>query len=166
MSYSIAELNQLNQDAFVAAVGHVFEHTPSIAARVWSQRPFQDVTELHQKMVAMMNELNRAEQLSLICAHPDLGSKLKMAEASVKEQAGIGLDRLSPEEYRRFQQLNQAYREKFGFPFIIAVKNHTRESILAAFEQRLLNSQEVERRQALAEIAAIARFRLLDLVHA
>lgn len=166
MSYSIAELNQFSQDAFVAAVGNVFEHTPAIAAQAWTQRPFQDVTDLHQKMVDGMNGLNSADQLALICAHPDLGSKLKMAEASVKEQAGIGLDRLTPEEYERFQQLNQAYRDKFGFPFIIAVKNHTRESILAAFEQRLLNSKPVELQQALAEITTITRFRLLDLVRA
>lgn len=166
MSYSIAELNQLSQDAFIAAVGNVFEHTPSIAAQAWSQRPFKDVTDLHQTMVAVMHGLTLADQLALIGAHPDLGSRLKMAEASVKEQAGVGLDRLSPQDYARFQQLNQAYRDKFGFPFIIAVRNHTRESILTAFEQRLLNSQEVELQQALAEITAITRFRLLDLVHA
>ncbi|WNZ25934.1 2-oxo-4-hydroxy-4-carboxy-5-ureidoimidazoline decarboxylase [Leptolyngbya sp. NK1-12] len=164
MFYSITELNQSNQDAFVAALGSVFENTPSIAAQAWEQRPFADVNDLHQKMVAVVQKLSTADQLALICAHPDLGSRVKMAEASVKEQAGVGLDRLSPDEYERFQQLNHSYREKFGFPFIIAVKNHTRESILAAFEQRLLNAQSVELQQALAEIAAISRFRLLDLI--
>ena len=87
-----------------------------------------------------------------------------MAMASVQEQAGIGLDRLTPEEYDRFLSLNQAYRNKFDFPFIIAVKNHTKDSILAAFEQRLQNSSDLERNQALAEIFQIAKFRLATMV--
>lgn len=87
-----------------------------------------------------------------------------MAEASVKEQAGVGLDRLSSEEYESFQLLNQAYKNKFGFPFIVAVKNHTKTSILAAFEQRLANPEDVEVAQAIAEIVQIAKFRLLALV--
>jgi 2-oxo-4-hydroxy-4-carboxy-5-ureidoimidazoline decarboxylase len=164
MSYTIAELNQFSQDSFVAAVGAVFEHTPSIAAQAWHQRPFHDVAELHQRLVSVMQTLSESEQLALICAHPDLGSRIKMAEASVKEQSSLKLDQLSPDEYDQFQRLNQAYRAKFGFPFIIAVRNHTKASIVAAFEQRLLNSAEVERQQALAEIAEIARFRLFDLV--
>jgi 2-oxo-4-hydroxy-4-carboxy-5-ureidoimidazoline decarboxylase len=111
-----------------------------------------------------MQNLSSDEQFALICAHPDLGSRIKMAEASVKEQAGAGLDQLSPAEYQQFQQLNQAYKAKFGFPFIIAVRNHTRTSIVAAFQHRLQNSIEAERQQALREIAEIARLRLFDLV--
>jgi 2-oxo-4-hydroxy-4-carboxy-5-ureidoimidazoline decarboxylase len=104
------------------------------------------------------------KQLALICAHPDLGSKLKMAEASINEQAGVGLDRLSLEEYERLKLLNQSYKDKFGFPFIIAVKNHTKDSILEAFEHRLQNTLDAEKQRALAEIAEIAKFRLIDLV--
>jgi 2-oxo-4-hydroxy-4-carboxy-5-ureidoimidazoline decarboxylase len=89
---------------------------------------------------------------------------VKMAEASVQEQSGAGLDRLSPDEFERFQQLNQAYRQKFGFPFIVAVRNHTKDSILAEFDRRLHHAPEAERQQALAEIAQITRFRLLDWV--
>ncbi|MFN5765028.1 MAG: 2-oxo-4-hydroxy-4-carboxy-5-ureidoimidazoline decarboxylase, partial [Pseudanabaena sp.] len=100
-------------------------------------------------------------QLKLICAHPDLGSKFKMAEASVQEQSTVGLDQLSATEYDRFQYLNQAYKDKFAFPFIIAVRNHTKDSILKAFEQRLLNNLEVEKKQAIAEIIEIARWRLI-----
>lgn len=164
MSFSIAELNQMNQEAFVAALGAVFEETPTIARQAWSDRPFRDVTDLHQKMVQVVNRMSAEEQLALIKAHPDLGSRAKMAEASVQEQAGVGLDRLSPEEYQRFQSLNQAYRTTFGFPFIIAVKNHTKASILNAFEQRLKNSMEIEKQQALSEIAQIAQFRLQSIV--
>jgi 2-oxo-4-hydroxy-4-carboxy-5-ureidoimidazoline decarboxylase len=164
MSFSIQQLNQMSQEAFVAALGTVFEDTPEIARQAWSDRPFQDVADLHQKMVQVVNTMSSDEQLALIKAHPDLGSRAKMAEASVQEQAGVGLDRLSPDEYQRFQSLNQAYQTKFGFPFIIAVKNHTKTSILNAFEQRLQNSTEAEKHQALSEIAQIARFRLEGLV--
>ncbi|MBF2027785.1 MAG: 2-oxo-4-hydroxy-4-carboxy-5-ureidoimidazoline decarboxylase [Oscillatoriales cyanobacterium C42_A2020_001] len=164
MPYSIAELNQMTQAAFVDALGAVFEDTPAIARDTWNRRPFTNVDDLHQKMVSVVNGLSEDDQLDLICAHPDLGSKAKMAEASVQEQAGVGLDRLSPEEFERFQALNHQYREQFGFPFIIAVKNHTKTSILQAFEQRLQNDAKTEQQQAITEITQIARFRLADLI--
>ncbi len=164
MTYPIAALNHMSQAEFVAAVGAVFEDTPAIAAQAWAARPFATVADLHQKLAAVMQQLNSAEQLALICAHPDLGSRLKMAAASVQEQAGLGLDRLSPQEFDRFQQLNQRYKAKFGFPFIIAVRNQTRASILEAFDRRLQNSIEVEQQQALTEISQIAQLRLLALV--
>ncbi len=164
MPYSIAELNQMSQEAFVKALGAVFEDTPAIAYQVWNQRPFADVAELHQQMVDVVKAMSPEQQLALIQAHPDLGSQAKMAEASVKEQAGAGLAQLSLEEYDRFQSLNRAYKDKFGFPFIVAVKNHTKGSILDSFERRLENSMEAEMEQALTEIAQIARFRLVELV--
>ena len=164
MSYTITELNQISQEAFVEALGAVFEHTPAISHQTWNKRPFADVTQLHQSMVDVVKAMTRDQQLTLIRAHPDLGSKAKMAEASVKEQAAVGLERLNPEEYERFQTLNQGYKHKFGFPFIIAVKHHTKASILEAFSLRLENSVDAEMEQALTEIAEIARFRLLDLL--
>jgi 2-oxo-4-hydroxy-4-carboxy-5-ureidoimidazoline decarboxylase len=164
MPYSLSDLNQMSQMDFVAALGAVFEDTPAIAQKVWHHRPFKDRKELHQCMVDVVKSARPAEQLALIRAHPDLGNKAKMAIASVQEQAGVGLDRLSPEEYDRFMALNQAYREKFGFPFIIAVKNHTATSILEAFIHRLKNSAAIEIKQSLSEIAQIAEFRLLELV--
>ncbi|WP_421658000.1 2-oxo-4-hydroxy-4-carboxy-5-ureidoimidazoline decarboxylase [Leptothermofonsia sp. ETS-13] len=164
MPYLIAELNQMNQEEFVGAVGAVFEDTPAIAQQAWNSRPFANITDLHQKMVVVLSSMSREEQLALIRAHPDLGSRAKMAEASVKEQAGVGLDRLTLEEFERFHALNQAYKDQFGFPFIVAVKNHTKASILEAFEHRLQNPVKVEMETAIAEIAEIARFRLLDLI--
>jgi 2-oxo-4-hydroxy-4-carboxy-5-ureidoimidazoline decarboxylase len=164
MPFSIEQLNQLSQEEFVETLGAVFEDTPAIAQQNWSERPFRDLADLHQKMVQVVNEMSAEDQLALIKAHPDLGSKAKMAEASVQEQAGVGLDRLSPEEYQRFHCLNEAYKTKFGFPFIIAVKHHTKDSILQAFEQRFQNPGETEKYQALSEIAQIARFRLAELV--
>jgi 2-oxo-4-hydroxy-4-carboxy-5-ureidoimidazoline decarboxylase len=164
MPYSLSELNQMSQAEFVAALGAVFEDTPAIAQQVWHQRPFQDEIELNRCMVDAVKSASLEEQLALIRAHPDLGSKAKMAIASLQEQAGAGLDCLSPEEYDRFIALNRAYKEKFGFPFIIAVKNHTTTSILKAFAQRLENPSKAEMNQALSEIARIAEFRLLELV--
>lgn len=160
----IAQLNQMNQAEFVQAVGMVFEDTPEIAAQAWLQRPFTDVSDLYQKMVAVLQTISESAQIALIQAHPDLGSKVRMTNASVQEQAGAGLDRLTPEEYEQFQSLNQTYRSKFGFPFIIAVRNHTKANILEAFDRRLQNSIEQERSQTLTEIAQIAYFRLTDLV--
>jgi 2-oxo-4-hydroxy-4-carboxy-5-ureidoimidazoline decarboxylase len=162
--YSIAQLNQMSQAEFVTALGSLFEETPMIAHQAWSQRPFADPADLHQRMLEVVNTLSPAEQIAFIQAHPDLGSKTKMADASVQEQAGLGLNQLTPEEYQLFQQLNQAYKAKFGFPFIVAVKNHTKASILRAFDRRLLNEPNVEIQQALAEIAQITQFRLHNLV--
>lgn len=164
MPFTISELNQMSQEAFAKALGAVFESTPAIAQKAWKARPFTDIADLHQKMVDVVEWMPPEEQLALIRAHPDLGSKAKMADASVQEQAGAGLDRLTPEEYSHFHALNQAYQERFGFPFIIAVKNHTKDSILEAFKQRLKNTVEVERERAITEITQIAWFRLLNLI--
>ncbi|MBD2176251.1 2-oxo-4-hydroxy-4-carboxy-5-ureidoimidazoline decarboxylase [Pseudanabaena sp. FACHB-1998] len=151
----------MSQSEFTAALGSIFENTPEIAHQAWLARPFENVPQLHQSMAAIVKSMDEAAQLKLICAHPDLGAKFKMAEASVQEQSTVGLDRLSATEYTHFQQLNQAYKNKFSFPFIIAVRNHTKDSILQAFGQRLENSKEAEQQQAIAEIIEIARWRLL-----
>lgn len=165
MIYSLIQINQMDRPQFIQALGEIFEHTPTIATETWHQRPFTSIEDLHHKMMAVVLGFEMGQKLTLVRAHPDLGSKVKMAEASVQEQAGAGLDRLSSIEYTRFQQLNQSYQEKFGFPFIIAVKNHTKLSILESFEQRLENSVELELMSAIAEINQIARFRLVALIN-
>ncbi|MEC4802714.1 MAG: 2-oxo-4-hydroxy-4-carboxy-5-ureidoimidazoline decarboxylase [Jaaginema sp. PMC 1079.18] len=154
----------MNQAAFTEALGEIWENTPAIAQQSWQNRLFTDITALHQSMVKVVQQMSPAEQLALIQAHPDLGSKTKMAQASVQEQSQVGLNTLSSAEYQQFQSLNQAYQDKFGFPFIIAVKNHTKTSILAAFKRRLQNSLDAEKQQALTEISQIARFRLEAIV--
>lgn len=161
----LSELNQMNQDDFVAALGWIFEDSPWVVAKAWAKKPFTDVLSLHQSMVDVVREASDTEKLALICAHPNLGAKAKMAEASVKEQAGVGLDRLSPQEHDKFNSLNQAYKEKFNFPFIIAVRNHTKESILRSFSQRLENTKETEIQTVLAEIEKIALFRLQEFIN-
>ncbi|MEM6446617.1 MAG: 2-oxo-4-hydroxy-4-carboxy-5-ureidoimidazoline decarboxylase [Cyanobacteria bacterium P01_D01_bin.123] len=164
MTYSLAAINGMDRDRFVAVLGGIFENTPTIAAAVWHRRPFVSVAALHEAMINEMQSLESDRQLTLIRAHPDLGSKAQMAPASMREQAAVGLDRLSPSEFETFQQLNRAYTSKFGFPFIIAVKHHTKASILSAFTRRLQHAIEVEKREALKEISDIARLRLDEIV--
>ena len=160
MPHSLQALNQMDQADFTAALGAVFEETPAVAATVWQQQPFATVDQLHGSMVAVVQGWDRDRQLALLKAHPQLGERTPMAAASVAEQQSRGLTQLTTDAADRLQQLNQAYREKFGFPFIIAVKHHSRESIFAELERRLENSDDQERQQALVEVAAIARLRL------
>ena len=160
MPYTLAQLNTLPEADFVAAVGPAFEDTPTIAAQVWPQRPFASVADLHSKMVAIVQAMSAADQLTLINAHPDLGARVSMAEASIAEQSQAGLNTLSAAEYDQFQSLNQRYKETFGFPFILAVAGHTKTSILENFAQRLNNAPPLEQATALEEIEKIARLRL------
>jgi 2-oxo-4-hydroxy-4-carboxy-5-ureidoimidazoline decarboxylase len=104
------------------------------------------------------------ERLALLRAHPDLGTRARMSDASVGEQKGAGLDRLTREEFDRLQRLNRAYREKFGFPFLFAVKGSTKHDILAALERRLAAAPEEELDEALRQVGRIALFRLRDLL--
>lgn len=160
MGYSIIEINQMTQPEFVQVFGSVFEDTPSIAAQAWHRRPFLDLASLYQAMITLVEQMPEDDLLTLIRAHPDLGSRVQMAPASVQEQTSVGLDRLSPAEYGRFQQLNNTYQTKFDFPFIMAVKGQTKEVILAAFAERLNHTAAREKQQAILEIEKIARFRL------
>ncbi|MGD1949874.1 MAG: 2-oxo-4-hydroxy-4-carboxy-5-ureidoimidazoline decarboxylase [Leptolyngbyaceae cyanobacterium] len=164
MAYSISNINQMTQTEFVTAFGDVFEDTPSLAEQTWHHCPFTDLAHLHQTMVTLVDQLSPDAQLVLIRAHPDLGSRVHMAPASVQEQTGVGLNNLSAAEYKKFQILNKSYQTKFGFPFIMAVKGQTKEAILTAFDRRLQNSPAHEQQQAILEIVKIAHFRLNDLI--
>ena len=159
-STSIEELNDLNRAEFVELLGKIFEETPAIAERVWRDRPFQSITDLHQKMTAIVSQMTQDEQLALIRAHPELGSRATMAEASVQEQAGAGLGQLTAAERQQIEDLNRAYRRKFEFPFVMAIKGYGKAEILTAFEARLENDKEVEKARSLLEISKIARLRL------
>ncbi|MEM9447466.1 MAG: 2-oxo-4-hydroxy-4-carboxy-5-ureidoimidazoline decarboxylase [Cyanobacteria bacterium P01_E01_bin.6] len=162
--YTLSELNQMDQSAFTNALGAVFEETPAIAHDSWHHRPFETLEQLHQVMVDIVRSFSREQQLVLIRAHPDLGSRATMADASVEEQASVGLNQLTPAEYDVIQSLNNDYKNRFDMPFIIAVKQHTKASIFDAFRQRLTHSPDLEIHQALEEIATIARFRLDGLI--
>ena len=163
-----ADLPTLRRDEFMALFADVFEHSPWVAERAWRNAPFSDQASLLAAMTRAMTAADRAEKLALIRAHPDLAGRTAiggdLTDASRREQAGAGLDQCSPEEYARFQELNAAYKEKFGFPFIMAVKNSTRQQILDAFATRLNNTAEEEFATALGQIARIAAFRLDDII--
>lgn len=162
--YSLEEINAMNRQEFIEKIGWVFEHSPWIANKTWDYRPFPSLHELYQLMVQVVKEAHMEDQLDLIRAHPDLGGKLKMTDSSVKEQKGAGLDSLTAEEYLEFAALNKAYSEKYGFPFILAVKGHTKESIYKAMKERIKASKEQEFQTALTQIFAISKFRLDDIV--
>jgi 2-oxo-4-hydroxy-4-carboxy-5-ureidoimidazoline decarboxylase len=163
-TYSLAEINAMPAADFVAALGDVFEHAPWVAERAAAGRPYPTVAALHGGLMQAIRTAPAAPQLAFVRGHPELGGKLAragtMTEASKSEQGGLGLDRLNDEEFARLERLNAAYRERFGFPFIICVRRHTRASILAEFERRLGNDPAAELATALAEIGHITRLRL------
>jgi 2-oxo-4-hydroxy-4-carboxy-5-ureidoimidazoline decarboxylase len=165
---TIQTINTLDRDAFVERLGSLFEGSPWIAAETWHVRPFVDVDQLHDALCATMRAAPEQRQVALIRAHPDLAGKAAIAgdltPESTREQASAGLDRLTPAEYERFNRLNTAYRDKFGFPFVICVREHTKGSILGGFEMRLRNDHSREITAALDEIAKIARLRLDDIM--
>ena len=157
---TIAELSACDRVRFVAALGWIFEDSPWVAERTWKQRPFSSVMQLHAAMTEVVASASRDEQLALLRAHPDLGTRARMSDASTGEQAGAGLDRLTGAELERLQRLNAAYREKFGYPFLFAVKESTTQQILAALEERLPRNPDDEFAEALRQVYRIARFRL------
>ena len=165
---SLAALNTVSADEFVKAVGPVFEHSPWIAELTFAKKPFASLDNLHAQLCATVKNSGAAKQLALIRAHPDLVGRLaltgQLTKESTGEQAGAGLDKLSPAEIILFQNHNAAYQEKFGFPFVICARLNKKSAILTGFAQRLKNSREQEIQAALAEIFKIAELRLRDLI--
>ena len=164
---SLAELNSQDRSSFVTALGQLFEHSPWVADETWPRRPFRDASHLHAELCATMRAAAPARQLELIRAHPDLAGRLarlnQLTADSTREQASAGLDRLTDAELAEFQALNEDYRRKFEFPFIICARLNAKEAILAAMRCRLPNDPETERAAALAEIEKIAWLRLQDV---
>jgi 2-oxo-4-hydroxy-4-carboxy-5-ureidoimidazoline decarboxylase len=180
---TLEEVNRLGREEFVSRLGSVFESSPWVAERAWGSRPFGSFFELHGAMVEAVDEASEERRMDLIRAHPDLAGRAAVAgeltPESTSEQASAGLDRLTPEEYEAFTKMNTNYRERFGFPMIVCVREHTKmpstayeiptltkESILRNAKDRLKNSREEEVEVALGEIAKIARLRLMELVAA
>ena len=165
---TIDEINALDQESFVAALGSLFEGSPWIAAEAWRRRPFESIAQLHRALCDVLYHASIEPQVALIRAHPDLVGKAALAGTlvpeSIREQASAGLDRLSPEEIATFTRLNQAYKDRFGFPFVICARQNKKDSILAGFARRLDNSRAQEIATALGEIAKISYLRLLDKV--
>jgi OHCU decarboxylase len=161
---TISELNQMDRAAFIAAVGYIFEHSPWVAGRAFDARPFAGLDALHAAMTDQVEHASFAERLALLQAHPDLGARARLSEASTAEQAGAGLDSLTPGEFEQLHRLNNAYRARFGFPFLLAVKGSTKHDILRALQLRMEATPEDEYREALRQVYRIARFRLEDSI--
>ena len=165
---TLSEINRLDQRQFVEILGPLFEHSPWIAERTWSARPFADRASLHRTLCETVAHANEAEKLSLLRAHPDLVGRAALAgtltASSTKEQASAGLDNLTTQEIAQFQQYNRDYQEKFDFPFIICARLNKKEAILAGFVSRLQNSHAQELETALGEVSKIAWLRLCDVV--
>ena len=165
---TLDQINAADRAEFTAALGHLFEHSPWVAEEAWARRPFRDVAELHAALCAAMRAAPVARQLALIRAHPDLAGRLarqrQLTAESTREQASAGLDRLSDAEMEEFQRLNDAYRARFGFPFIICARLNAKDAIVAAMRARIANTLEAEHEAALAEIGKIAWLRLEDLL--
>ena len=157
-----------DKQAFVARFGAVFEHSPWVAERAWEKRPFASVDLLHQAMIQAAAQATMEEKLALVRAHPELAGREAKAGAltagSAGEQGRLGFTSLGTEEFLKMQEINRAYREKFGFPCIIALRLHrSRDSVMQEMQQRLRNSPEIELNNALQQIGHIARGRLEKL---
>jgi 2-oxo-4-hydroxy-4-carboxy-5-ureidoimidazoline decarboxylase len=165
---TLAEINALDRAGFVETLGHLFEHSPWVAEDTWSRRPFRDATQLHAELCHTMRRASRERQLALIRAHPDLAGRLalqrQLTADSTREQASAGLNALTSPDLSEFQRLNETYRAKFGFHFVICARLNAKAAILAAMKARVQSAPDTEFETALGEIEKIARLRLDDLV--
>jgi 2-oxo-4-hydroxy-4-carboxy-5-ureidoimidazoline decarboxylase len=163
-SYSLDTLNTASEADFTAALADIYEHSPWVAKAASARRPFATIAALHEAMKAAVNAASPDARLALIKAHPDLAGKAARAGVltadSTNEQASVGLDRLTETEFARFHRLNDAYQTKFGIPFIVCVRRHTKDSILREFERRLNHAHANEMATALGEIFRIGELRL------
>jgi 2-oxo-4-hydroxy-4-carboxy-5-ureidoimidazoline decarboxylase len=166
--FTVSEINELDRESFVRIVGPAFEHSPWIAEATWPKRPFGSAAMLHRQLCQTVVAASQEQQLGLIRAHPDLVGRAALAgtltRESTGEQASAGLSQLSSGEIALFEKQNNAYKNKFGFPFVICARLNKKEAILAGFENRLKNSRDREIKTALEEIFKIAELRLRDLI--
>jgi len=163
-------VSELSQAEFAQALDGIFEHSPWIAERTWQRRPFADAVTLSEALAQTLMAASQAEQLALIKAHPELAGKAAIAgeltAESAGEQAGARLDACTPEEFARLHALNAAYRERFGFPFILAVRGLDRKTIIERFAQRVACEPAEEFAEALRQIVRIASLRLVARIEA
>lgn len=169
-TYTIEQLNAMPVPEFVKVLGGIYEHSPWFAEAAAQQRPFASAAELATALREAVDAAGREAQIKLVRAHPELAGKAavrgELTAESTREQAGAGLDQCTPDEFLRLQNLNTAYNQKFGFPFILAVRGYDRHGIIDAFARRLENAPEVELQTCINQIHRIAQFRLNDLVSA
>ena len=166
----MAPINAMDRAAFVVKFGAIFEKSPWVAEEAWERRPFASLDDMHAAMVAVVKNAPASKELALLQAHPDLAGKEAqagtMTASSVSEQASAGLNSLSQAEFAELTHLDNAYKAKFGFPFIIAVRMHTKEGIFSEFKRRLQNDTQTEFANDLQNVYIITRLRLNKLLDA
>lgn len=165
---TLQEINSVDHERFVDTLSPLFEGPPWIPEQAWQHRPFHSREQLYDVLCTIMYQATPEQQLALLRAHPDLVGRAALAgtlsPASTGEQAAAGLDHLTPDEIVTFNELNQAYQVRFGFPFVICARANKKESILKGFATRLHNTHEQEIQIALSEVARICSFRIQDLI--
>jgi OHCU decarboxylase len=161
---TITDVNTLSEEAFTELFEGIFEASGWVAKRAYASRPFSSLNDMHAAMWRQVEEASPAEQLQLLRAHPDLGSRARMSGTSANEQSRAGLDHLTMGEYTELTALNNKYRDKFGFPFLFAVKGINKLDIMAALRRRLQSTPDAEHQEALAQVRRIAAFRLNEMI--
>jgi len=160
---TIDKINKLSRSEFVEIFANIFEKTKWIAEKLYNQKPFDDFKDLCSKMLGIFETAGKETQLKILRAHPDLADKVTvnlLTSNSWSEQSNAGLDQCSEEEFNEFKNLNKSYRQKYGFPFVIAVKGKNKIEILSEFRKRILNSVDEEFNEAIIQVGKIANLRL------
>ena len=161
----INKINKLSQSEFTKVFANIFENASWIAEELYKQKPFKDFNELSSKMMNIFEISSKEKKIKILNDHPDLGNKTKISsltQDSLKEQKTAGLDQCTKEEFNEFKKLNDAYK-KFGFPFILAVKNKSKIEILSNFRKRINSEPQIEFEEAVKQVKKIASLRLKNL---
>ena len=161
---SIDTFNKLNKSEFLSTFGNVFEKTEWIAEKCYDSKPYNNVQELVNKMMEIFENSIKEKHLKILNSHPDLAVKKKLTKESENEQANANLNQCTNEEFEEFNKLNEKYKKKFGFPFIIAVKGKNKNEILNIFRQRITNNINSEFEEAKKEVKKIASYRLNEII--
>ncbi len=161
---SIDDINAMKESEFVSKIGYVFEESPWVAALSWEKAPFDSISSMIEILYQTVKDASDEQQMSLLCSHPELGTRKKLTQASENEQIGAGLKSNSAVKLNPLMELNKQYREKFGFPFIIAVKGHTPQSILENLMRRLGSDVKTEFKECQEQVFKIVEIRLADIL--
>ena len=161
---SIDTFNKLNKSEFLSTFGNVFEKTEWIAEKCYDSKPYNNVQELVNKMMEVFENSIKEKHLEILNSHPDLAVKKKLTKESENEQANANLNQCTNEEFEEFNKLNEKYKKKFGFPFIIAVKGKNKNEILNIIRQRITNNINLEFEEAKKQVKKIATFRLSEII--
>ena len=158
------KFNKLDKTEFISTFGNIFEKTEWIAERCYESKPYNNLDELISKMMEIFENTEKKRHLEILNSHPDLAVEKKLTDDSKNEQKNASLNQCTNEEFREFKKLNEEYKKKFGFPFIIAVKGKNKEEILNSFRQRITNNINSEFEEAKKQVKKIASFRLSEII--